>query len=108
MSLKAKVILSTGDAYIVEKTVAAAKAAITTGLVELDVLKKVYNTDLTTINIGEKIEPSYSYVATKIVVNAASVIAVVEAEPAEALVYTGAAELADDENSEDNKDPETP
>jgi len=99
--MKAKVIMNTGDAFIVEKTVAEVKALLTgTALVELPVVKKVYDTTLSTINVDEKQIPAYKFEDGVALVNPALVQAVVEAKEAEAEYYTGAAEAATDEEED--------
>jgi len=101
--MKAKVIMNTGDAFIVDKTVDEVKTLLSAEgatVVELPITKKVYDTTLSTINVDEKQNPAYKFEEGKVLVNAALVQAVVDAKEAEAEYYTGAADVATDEEED--------
>ena len=79
---KALVKMASGQRYLVNKDKNEVDKLVDGEIdfISLPITKQTYNTELTTINIGEKIEPAYSYTETTVSVNKTYILAIEESE----------------------------
>lgn len=79
---KALVKMASGQRYLVNKDKNEVDKLVDGEIdfISLPITKQTYNTELTTINIGEKIEPAYSYTKTTVTVNKTYILAIEESE----------------------------
>lgn len=79
---KALVKMAGGQRYLVNKEKNEFDILVNgaNNFISLPITKQTYNTELTTINIGEKIEPAYSHTETTVSVNKTYILAIEESE----------------------------